>query len=616
MTKSYYLFNFISVFGLILIVSCEGPFFSVQKDPDTIAPLLSISNPADQAIVKDSVTIALYAYDNDEIDTIQLYLNDEIIFSGSEGDTVLYNWNTIDYPEDQFNSIWAYAVDVSGNYNQTNTIRVKVNNLPDPDTTLPTGTIVYPANGQTVSDTIEIRVVASDNDSISIVSFYIEGDSVYQTSQSPYIYQWSTAEIDDDSYTISASVTDISQNQINIGPITLFVDNIPSPDIIAPTGNITFPPSGSFVSDTVIIQVSAYDDFGVSVVDFLVNGQSIGTDNTQPYKYSWDTTDEIEDSECFISVILEDNSGNQSSLPTISVTINNIDDDQTPPMINIVSPAANQTVSDTTDIVAIAFDEFGIERVEFFQGGILASTVYEDPYIFSWNTLSENDDTEHIWSTIAYDNNGNYTYSQQVVLLVDNYDNIPPSGMITYPAAGQSLSGEIEIKVSANDNEGVEYVNFFINGNQVFSDSTAPYIYNWDTESETEDDNHTIQILIADFSGNETNLVPITVYVDNDPYSEDVSPPLVSILNPLAGQILNEFVLISASVSDDSGISEVLFYINDSLFNTDTDSPYSYLWDTQSVEDSTDHVLRVSAIDYAGNEGNSQPILVTVQNGN
>ena len=39
-----------------------------------------------------------------------------------------------------------------------------------------------------------------------------------------------------------------------------------------------------------------------------------------------------------LSVILEDLSGNQSSLPTISVTVNNIDDDQVPPLTIIASP--------------------------------------------------------------------------------------------------------------------------------------------------------------------------------------------------------------------------------------------------------------------------------------
>ena len=65
---------------------------------------------------------------------------------------------------------------------------VKVDNVPNPDTVLLAGTIVYPANGQTVSDTVAVRVVASDNDSVSTVCFFLDGDTVHQASESPYIY--------------------------------------------------------------------------------------------------------------------------------------------------------------------------------------------------------------------------------------------------------------------------------------------------------------------------------------------------------------------------------------------------------------------------------------------
>ena len=87
--------NFFLFVLLFLITACEGPFFSVQKDPDTIAPLLSISNPADQAVVSDTVTIAVYAYDNDEIDTVELYLNDEIIFLENKDNFSEEDWKNL-----------------------------------------------------------------------------------------------------------------------------------------------------------------------------------------------------------------------------------------------------------------------------------------------------------------------------------------------------------------------------------------------------------------------------------------------------------------------------------------------------------------------------------------
>ncbi len=36
--------------------------------------------------------------------------------------------------------------------------------------------------------------------------------------------------------------------------------------------------------------VSAVDDTGVAKVALYVNGQSVGTDQTAPYEFSWDST--------------------------------------------------------------------------------------------------------------------------------------------------------------------------------------------------------------------------------------------------------------------------------------------------------------------------------------
>ena len=62
-------------------------------------------------------------------------------------------------------------------------------------------------------------------------------------------------------------------------------------------------------------------------------------------------------------------------------------------------------------------------------------------------------------------------------------------------------------------------------------------------------------------------------------------------------------------------MAEVNFFIDDSLTLTATESPYSYLWGTQALPDSSEHIIRVSALDPAGNETSAQPIVVTVQNG-
>ncbi len=69
---------------LILFLSCEGPLFEIPPEPDTTAPLVVITNPADQAILSDSVLVTIYASDNDEVKLVQLFINDSLVLDSAE----------------------------------------------------------------------------------------------------------------------------------------------------------------------------------------------------------------------------------------------------------------------------------------------------------------------------------------------------------------------------------------------------------------------------------------------------------------------------------------------------------------------------------------------------
>ena len=596
---------------LLLVLGCDGPYFKIPKEPDTSPPLLTITNPADQSTVADTVLISVYAFDNDEIELVELFLNEESVLSQNEG-PFEYTWVTTAYAEDQHHTIQARAMDISGNYNQTKKIQVLVDNVPNPDLVSPTGTILYPANGQTVTDTVQWVVAAADNDGVASVTFYIDGDSITTDAELPYEFTWVTYAVADQVYSLSTTILDISGNSTILGPISVIVDNIPAPDTTPPTGNITYPPSSASVSGTVTIKVSAYDDTAVDQVQFNINGTEKSTDNAEPYEYAWDTTVETDQEDYLISVSITDQAGNVAVLSTISVFVNNTGDG-TGPIVNITSPASNQTVSGEVEITAAAYDESGVIRVEFYQNSSQAGTDTEAPYTYPWDTNRESDDSYHTWAAMAFDSDENSAQSQSITLHVDNEDNVPPSGFILYPYAGQHLSGEVEIQVSATDNQGVASVDFAINGTLESSDASEPYSYVWNTTAAAEDEQHIIQVTITDLSGNTVELTPIAVFVDND--LTDTTPPVVSILSPVSGQTVSGTVTVSAFASDNVAVAEVNFFIDDSLTSTATESPYSYLWGTQALPDSSEHIIRVSALDPAGNETSAQPIVVTVQNG-
>lgn len=64
----------------------------------------------------------------------------------------------------------------------------------------------------------------------------------------------------------------------------------PPSDTTLPTTSLTAPVVGTTVSGTVTISANAFDNGGVSRVEFYVDGTMKGSDTSSPYSYSWDTT--------------------------------------------------------------------------------------------------------------------------------------------------------------------------------------------------------------------------------------------------------------------------------------------------------------------------------------
>ena len=223
-----------------------------------------------------------------------------------------------------------------------------------------------------------------------------------------------------------------------------------------------------------------------------------------PYEYVWNTTTYSEDMDHFI-VTVTDSSGNTTNLMPVTVFVNNETDiivDVTPPSVVITNPAANQTVSGVIDITAAAYDDIAIEKVEFYHNGELFGTDNTYPYQVSWDTQGHPEESEHIWSVKAFDTNNQTAQSQSIAVYVNNEDNILPTGFIAQPYAGQSVSGIVEILISASDNIGVSSVDLYINGENIVSLTESPYSYSWNTESHAEDNEHDISAKVNDLEGN------------------------------------------------------------------------------------------------------------------
>ena len=613
-------------FVVIMFFSCTTNEPTIIQLPDTTAPSGYIVSPLNGSSVSGNTSLQVIAIDNEEVDTVYFMIKSQsdTKYRNVDSTTNVSNdiwqgrWNTqnSEWIENENYFITFKAVDLVGNSYIAAPVIVKLDNQDDES---PIGYIKNPITGQTVNGLVSIEVEATDNKAIQYVSIFINNEIKITHLSEPFNYNWNTElEPDDLVYSIYAVIVDVDNNRTTIPPISVTVNNQLPIDVTPPTGALTSPPAGSTVYGNASIQVTAADDQLVDYIEFYIDGNLDGTyDCSGPScsaSYDWNTTTESE-GEHVVQVILVDGWNNSTVLTPISVIVDNIDQDDIHPTAVITEPASGQTISGNVLVETLVTDNLEIDKVEFY---INSQIVYTDSiapdYNYLWNTDSLPDDENYVISIIAYDEVGNEGPSTAITVHLDNYDNINPSGLIMYPYAGQIISGQQTISVLAEDNFGIDSVDFFINSVLVYSDNEEPYEYDWNTEFEFEDANHIIGSIITDLAGNQFEIPSISVFVNNIP--NDNVPPTISISNPVSGQTVSGTINFAVNVDDNVGIAQVEFFIDGYSLGVVTEEPYSYLWDTTSNigAHGDEHALSAIVIDTAGNTSFSQPILVIVAN--
>ncbi len=292
------------------------------------------------------------------------------------------------------------------------------------------------------------------------------------------------------------------------------VSNTP-PDTTPPTASIGSPAAGATVTGTISVTVSASDDVGVTRVDLYLDGALFATGTSAPYAFAWNTTTATNGSHT-LRATASDAAGNAGNSATITVTVNNIPPDTTPPTASISSPSAGATVSGTISVTASASDNVGVTKVDLYLDGALFATGTSAPYSFAWNTKTAANGS-HTLKAIATDAAGNAGSSTTISVTVSNVvpDTTPPTVAITSPAAGATITGTVTIAASASDNVGVSKVEFYVDAALLKTDTSAPYSTSWSSATATSGA-HTLRAVATDAAGNSTTST-ITVTVNRAP---------------------------------------------------------------------------------------------------
>jgi hypothetical protein len=379
----------------------------------------------------------------------------------------------------------------------------------------------------------------------------------------------------------------------------------PGTDTTAPTVSLTSPATAQTVSGTIVLAASATDNVGIAGVQFLLDGQAYGAeDTTDPYSISMNSST-LPNGSHTLAARARDAAGNVRTSGTVTVTISNAD--TSAPSVAVISPVAGQVVSGNISVGVNASDNVGIAGVQLlFDGQTYGPEDTSAPYTLSMNS-SAWANGNHTLAARARDAAGNVRTSAAITFRVNNVtnvDTIPPTVSVTSPAMAQMVSGAITGIVNASDNVGVVGVQFLLDGGVYGTeDTSAPYTVNLNT-STVPNGSHTLAALARDAAGNVRTCTAVTFTINNSS-SIDTVAPTVSVTSPVTGQMVSSTLIASANAADNVGVAGVQFLVDGQAYgDEDTSMPYSISVLAMGLTNGS-HTVVARARDMAGNVSTS-----------
>jgi hypothetical protein len=221
--------------------------------PDTEPPSLAVTSPADNATVWGVVTVAGTASDNTNLDRVEVQIDAGAFATAAGLTNWTYSLNTQALPDGPHN-ITVRATDLAGN-GRSVSIGIVVDNTTPRDTTPPSVSISTPTAGATVTGTISVTGVASDNVALSLVEIQVDSGAYSAASGlASWSFSLNTSTLSNGSHTIRARSTD-SSGLTAVASIAVTVSNgvvnvFNNPGFESGTTQWVFPGQGSIDATT------------------------------------------------------------------------------------------------------------------------------------------------------------------------------------------------------------------------------------------------------------------------------------------------------------------------------------------------------------------------------
>jgi ELWxxDGT repeat protein len=552
------------------------------SDVSSSAADVALTSPTQGSFLRGSAVLEATVTSTLSVVRVEFYDGTNLLGSDSSAPYSL-NWNTVGV-SDGAHSLSVKAIELVGQARTSAQVGVTVDN------TVPAAALSAPAQNAHVRGIIQLSATASDNVGLARVEFY-DGATLLGTDYaSPYELSWNTASVADGLHTLTAKAFDLAGNVSTSAQRGVTVDNT-APAAAA----LGAPAQGAQLRGTVQLSATASDNVGVARVEFYADATLLGTDTSAPYGLSWNTAS-VADGLHTLTAKAHDAAGNVTTSAGVEVLVDN-----TAPTTTLSAPAQNAHVRGSVQLSATASDNVGVAGVEFYDGPALLGAVYAPPYELSWNTTGAADGI-HLLTARAFDSVGNVSVSVEVSVTVDN---TAPAAALSAPAQNAHVRGSVQLSATTSDNVGVARVEFYAGESLLGTLHAPPYELSWNTAGVTNGA-HTLTVKAHDAAGNAATSAEVGVTVDN-------SAPATALSSPAQNAQLRRLVQVSATASDNQGVTHVEFYANGALLGTDTTAPYDVSWNTAAGPNGS-ITLTTRAYDLAGNVTVSAGVTVQVDN--
>jgi alpha-tubulin suppressor-like RCC1 family protein len=386
-----------------------------------------------------------------------------------------------------------------------------------------------------------------------------------------------------------------------LGDATISNSSLPVKATIPPAVTLDHPQDGAALTGVETLRATVTDGDSVSVVEFLADGELVGSDDAAPYSFAWDTTT-LEPGPYTIRARVNDGAGNVGLSEPAGVTV-----EPATPIVVLDYPQDGATLTGVEMLQATVTNGDSVAAVQFLVDGEVVGAAEGAPFSFAWDTTSAAPGPYAIQARATDGTGAVVAVSEGANITVEN-EASAPIVTLDYPQEGAILTGIETLQATVTDGDSVAAVQFLVDGEMVGSDDSAPYSFAWDTTSVAPGP-YTVQARATDGTGTVVAVSDTaSVTVEND-----AAAPTVTLDSPVAGSTLFHTETLTATAASEVGVAKVEFMVDEAVIGEDETAPYSFDWDTSGVADGS-RTLSARVWDTWGNSAMSSTVSVTVGN--